>query len=274
MTTVLDTALHTVSTHSHAPKSNPDDFALAAHAILEHDTPTNLTVPGLDWRDLELIREGIFRFDEEVPREKQSCWMINVPRDPDYQEPDDGVIRKNTYDKKLYLHLRASTRFLLRERGVELSDWQVEWFEAGLRVREACIAAFGKVASHMDEISPGRSFYRRFTAAREEHCLRVLKYEAHYGTIATPHTDRSSLVGHLDESAPGLYGLHSGEKGHKTPYPTPKGRDILIFTGDQLEKITQGTVPALLHGVDNFAPDAERYALVFFGKMYGVNGVE
>jgi isopenicillin N synthase-like dioxygenase len=247
-----------------------------AQAILARDTPATIDVPGLDKRDADSIFAGLARWDDETPRDKQHDWMLFCNRDPDYLEADDGVIRKNATDQKIFLHWRPSTEnLLLSMSGIALEPWQKDWFAACERMHAACVARLLSIAEAMDAEWQGCRFADRVRAGARQHVLRALKYEPKVekqavaakraDEFARTHTDRCGITFHIAESCDGLYAMRGREKRRFSTAETP---NVLCFSGLQLEKITLGAVPALYHGVDDRTDGSERrFALVFFGKL-------
>lgn len=228
--------------------------------------PCILEVPGLREPDITRARLSFMRFETEVPREMQNHWMLHVPRDPHFDEPDDGAIRKKGKDWKLFFHYRPNTEeILLREHGITLTSWQKDWFLSMNRIWHACTEAHLAFADRLDHIDPGHGLFRRALAYRHQNCLRLLSYEPRKGTIATIHTDRCAITQHIAESAPGLRTYQEDQ-----PYDeeTPRLPNVLVFSGDQFSRITKDNVPALRHSVEDTSRGKyRRFAMVFFGKM-------
>jgi isopenicillin N synthase-like dioxygenase len=207
------------------------------------------------------------RFDKEVPREEQMKWKLHVPRDPEYDEPDDGIIRKDATDIKGYIHWRLDTEMLFSMHGIALTAWQRDWLRVFPRVYARCVESQYAIAQAMDTLRPGYGFAARYMDAtrHNQHCIRILKYERREGTVAHRHTDRDALTDHLAESADGL---HACRGDTRTLCPTPAAPGSTLFTGRQLAAITDGALPALEHEVDDTTGGSkERWAVVFFGKM-------
>jgi isopenicillin N synthase-like dioxygenase len=210
-------------------------------------------------------QSGLFRFDAEVPREIQSHWEFHVERDKEFDEPDDGVLRKAKTDWKVFLHWRPDLADLLATRGVTLSPWQKDWFEHCRRIHAACSISLLALTQKMDAIRPGFGFARRFAECSDPPVLRILKYEPREGDLARCHTDRCGITFHIAESAPGLEGREGWDW---MPYRSPESPEVLCFPGKQLESITQGSIPALYHQVvDTTRGSRARWAMVFFGKL-------
>lgn len=238
-----------------------------AIALLSGGAPISLHIDGLLREDVARATEGLFRFDAETPRETQKLWEVHVPRDPDYDEPDDGVIRKDGIDQKIYLHWRPDLEVLLHERGITLTGEQEEWFAHCARIHAACCRSLLEVTLRMDHMRPGYHFAERIRGAMDQHCLRILKYYRREkpGPLARTHTDRNGITFGIDASADGF----CAQLGWDTvPCPAPALPQVICFSGSQLEKITEGAVRALHHKVvDIHNGTRERSAMVFFGKM-------
>ncbi|MEA2701769.1 MAG: 2OG-Fe(II) oxygenase superfamily [Candidatus Parcubacteria bacterium] len=243
------------------------DHADAATAILSRETPKpiGIRIQGLRPGDVKVAKNGLIRFNSEVSPEQQIAWALNVPRDPEFDEEDDGIILKDENDRKNYLHYRPDLeKLLLALRGITPTRWQREWFAACNRIRTACVTHLIGLARQMDVVRPGYGFEERVTDYSDQHVVRVLNYVPREGIIAKPHTDRCAITFHLAESAPGLCAYNVYER---RPYATPKTPCALCFSGQQLERVTRGAVPAVYHEVENNTPGRMRWALVFFGKM-------
>ncbi|HVW82800.1 MAG TPA: 2OG-Fe(II) oxygenase family protein [Candidatus Paceibacterota bacterium] len=237
----------------------------AAIALLARETPILLRVDGLERVDVLGAKDGLFRFDAETPRELQQRWEFHIPRDPEYDEPDDGIIRKAKTDWKVFLHYRRDLRAHLHARNVTLLPWQEEWFASCERIHIACTNSLVELAGKMDLMRPGYRFAERVHAAMDQHVLRILKYEPREGDLARCHTDRCAVTFHIAESADGL---HSRQGWDWMPVKTPLSPGVLCFSGKQLESVTEGAVPALYHEVvDTTGGSRARWAMVFFGKM-------
>lgn len=242
-----------------------DGHICAAQAILARETPAPILIPGLRLKDIRLAKDGLIRFDAEVPLEEQAAWALTLPRDPEFDEQDDGVTRKDGTDKKIFLHYRPDLEEqLFAQSGITLLDWQKEWLAACNRIRNVCVKHLIQLARQMDILRPGYEFEKRVMDYVDQCLVRVLKYVPREGIIAKPHTDRSAITFHLAESASGLCSISGFET---YPHATPKTPSALCFTGQQLERITEGAVPSVWHKVENNTPDRERWAIVFFGKM-------
>lgn len=238
-------------------------FRYAAKAMKHNQCPVLMEVPGLKAADIVAVREGLWRFDRELPRSAQRAWELHLPRDPEYDEPDDGAIRKQDKDWKLFFHYRSDLKDQLSKRGMELSPWQHEWFEDMQRLLSVCSEALIAYAERIDAICPGHDFTKRAKRARHLNLLRTLKYVPRKGVLAKQHTDRDAITFHMAESAPGLR-VMSGKE-----LPSPVAPQVLVFPGDQIERITRGALRACSHSVIDMTGGAEeRFAMVFFGKMH------
>ncbi len=241
----------------------------AANSLLYGDVPCRLLVPGLRAEDITAAHTGLFRFDMETPTSEQHRWSIQVPRDPEFPDDiDDGVNRKTGHgglDQKIFLHYRPDLWELLAERHIELELWQSEWLAACGRIWQACTAALEELVREMDRTLGRFGLVDRLGNAPDNHCLRVLKYAPRTGSLASGHYDRCGITFRIAESHSGFYTRHGWEQ---QVQPAPQTPEVSCFTGEQLERITEGAVPRLWHGaVDTTEGVAERWAIVFFGKF-------
>jgi len=247
------------------------NFRYAAREVLAGNGPVTMEVPGFSSYNAAGAREGLWRFALELSLEEKRRWEIEVPRDPKFPEPDDGAVFKKRSDKKLddkwYLHFRPELARLLREmRGIRLTPWQEEWFGHLNQLWHAAERAHLEYATAVDQLQPEVQFVERIgRIGTDQHVLRLLRYEPHSGTIAEWHADRNATTFHMAESAPGL----RVKKGWDViPQASPEPPEVLVFSGDQLAKVTQNSVPAVHHVVvDSTGGLEERFAMVFFGKM-------
>lgn len=241
----------------------------AAEAMFDERTPHPVPVAGLCAEDIEIAHVGLFAFDKRYSRENQQRWLLTIPRDPDYLEPDDGVIRKCATDRKVYLHYRPDLEAHLAKQDVLLTGNERRWFSACNSIRDACVSSLVLLARAMDEVSPGFQFEERVCDAESElhHVLRVLKYDAQDGQIAVDHTDRCAITLRLSESMSGFC-AYIGPNKEKMVIDFPARGFAHCFPGDQLARLTGDRPPALKHGVVNSDPAHSRWAVVFFGKMY------
>lgn len=239
----------------------------AKKLLLNPGRVVSLEVPGVTERRVLSLYEGLVAFDHQVPRDEQLRWEVHVPRDPKHDEPDDGAIRKSGQDHKLYFHYRPDVEQLLKEKnGVTLSPDQQEWLKYMRQVWDACADAHLEYARKLDHHCPGYEFEKRAERSQHLSCLRILKYELRAGTLAKEHTDRDAVTFHLDESLPGLYTTRGDVVRQEESPALP---NVLVFAGDQIAEITQGKVPACIHGVkDTTNGKRVRFASVFFAKMY------
>lgn len=236
------------------------------------DVPFTRTVPGLRPKDIAMVQQGLARFESETPPTIKNLWEIHVHRDPDYDEPDDGVIRKigkDGQDRKLFLHYRPNLSGLLTSNGTRLKLWQCAWLAACSRIWAACATAMDELAREMDDARPGFRFAERVTEYRSQHVLRVVKYDPRPTSLADTHTDRSAITFGMAESHPGFYVMNDWNLRFCSAPVTP---EVNCFAGDQLERITRGGIRRIWHGADDSSGGAEaRFAVVFFGKMYPGN---
>lgn len=242
----------------------------AGRAFLKGQQPCVLEVPGLRSPDVGLALSLFRQFETDVPQREQKRWEIHIPRDPHFDEPDDGAIRKDGKDgkdDKLYFHYRPGIERLLGDRGIVLASWQQEWFHRMNRIWDACTEAHLAFAHRLDRLLPdGHELYRRALEGQSENCLRLLSYVPHRGTLAKRHTDRCAITFHIAESAPGLRTYQGAEYFDEE---MPQLPNVLTFSGDQFARITGNRVPALVHSVEDMARGRyRRSAMVFFGKMY------
>lgn len=244
------------------------DFSRAAKAVLENQEPTIVEVPGLRSEQIHTVCSGLDRFDQELSRSLQSVWALKIPRDPKYDEEDDGAIRKELpSDWKLFFHYRPDLQALLADKkGISLSAWQEQWFYHMQSVWMRCSDAFLRLAKEMDAMSPGYHFHQRAAIWQHLNCLRVLRYEKHAGLLAVRHTDRSALTFALFESSEGLRSTR-GLEVHELRHPIPP--KVMVFAGDQVACITSDGIKRCWHEVEDRTGGTEiRRSLVFFGKMY------
>ncbi|MDO8408414.1 MAG: 2OG-Fe(II) oxygenase family protein [bacterium] len=231
--------------------------------------PFTRVVHGLRRADIATVQRGLSRFDSEEPPTIQRTWEVHVPRDPAYDEPDDGVIRKvgrDGQDRKLFLHYRHNLSGLLTSKGIRLKLWQCTWLAACSRIWTACATATDELAREMDEARPDFRFAERVAEYRDQHVLRVVRYDPRPNGLANEHSDRSAVTFRIVESHAGFY----AKDGWGRIYlPTPATPEVDCFAGDQLEHITKGGIRRVWHGADDTTGGtATRFAVVFFGKMY------
>lgn len=242
-------------------------FANAAIAMLDNQGPVTMKVPGLCSIDIAQACEGLKRFDR-LSRDEQARWMLHEPRDPKYDEPDDGAIRKEPpHDWKLYFHYRRDLEALLHaRRGIALTWGQRKWFRQMERIWKACTCALHGYARELDRLAPGYDFEQRALQWEHLNVLRLLRYVPHAGTLAKWHTDRDAITFHIAESAQGLRSTRGWEV---VEQKTPQAPEVLVFAGDQLDQITHGAIQRCHHAVeDTTGGTRERFAMVFFGKFY------
>ena len=233
------------------------------------DHPFLIPMSALCTIDVAAACDGLLRFDAEVPHELRPAWTFNVPRDPEYDEPDDGIIEKHGVNRKVYLHYRADLQQLLDKRGIVLTNWQREWLESCGHLYSVCMNSMRRLAVILDALWPGFDFAKRESRYRSQHVLRVLKYDPSQSQLAKAHSDRSAITFRIAESHPGFYAM---EGWNRRFYDAPTTPEVDCFAGDQLERITRGGIRRVWHGADDSTGGAEaRFAVVFFGKMYPGN---
>lgn len=240
-----------------------------AKEILAGNSPATMEVPDLSSTNIDAAFVGLRQFDQEVDRPTQKHWEIYTPRDPQYLESDDGAIRKEPpSDWKLFFHYRPDlARLLSGLQRVSLNKWQQEWFAHMDAIWYACTQAHRAYARELDALQPGFRFEKRAELWQHLNCLRLLRYVPHKGShLAKPHTDRSATTFHVAESRSGFETRHGfATKAHESPTAS----DVLVFTGDQMEVITRGGIQRRWHQVvDTSKGEEERFAMVFFCKMY------
>jgi isopenicillin N synthase-like dioxygenase len=244
------------------------NFANAAMGMIQNEGPVTMEVPGLFKSDIDAARQGLERFDRELSRAEQARWQLHLLRDPKYDEPDDGAIRKEPpADWKLFFHYRRDLAEQLKVHGIELNQWQQDWFESMHDIWHKCTTALDDYALELDRLCPGYHFSERHAhQGTNLNVLRILRYVPHAGILAKEHTDRAGITFHIAESEPGLRSL----KGRKVREErTPETPNVLVFAGDQLDAITRGEIQHCWHTVEDTTDGtAERFAMVFFGKFW------
>jgi hypothetical protein len=234
-----------------------------AQALFRSATPALMEVQNLYADDIEAVRKGLWQFDNELSRQEQETWALHVVRDPEYDEPDDGAIRKQGTDWKIFFHYRADLEaMLLTKRGITLTQWQREWFRHMHRLLSACNRTTQRLVQRLDKLYPGHRFEQRYLATEHLNVLRTLKYVPRAGVLAKLHTDRCGITFHIAESASGL------KVESEMPLESPQAPHVLVFPGDQFTRITGGKVPACRHTVvDTTGGTEERFAMVYFAKF-------
>jgi isopenicillin N synthase-like dioxygenase len=227
-----------------------------------------MEVEGLAYSHIDGAFRGIQRFDLEIPRIVQKRrWGFVTAYPGEKREKDGGAVRKRRTDWKLFFHFRPDVRKELRSRhGIQLNQWQREWFDYMEWIWNTCTAHHFACAREMDRLLPGYDFHERAQHSMQANCLRSLLYDPREGVVATRHTDRDALTQHIAESAPGLW---AGNGKRMRPYRSPMTPQVLVFPGDQLALITNGKTHATEHQVEDTTDGKhQRFAMVFFGKMY------
>ena len=246
-------------------KQNYND---AARAILGNEWSAPLEIPGLLSSNILAEMNGLARFNRTVPLEEQERWKVWVPRNPKYDEPDDGAIRKKPpNDWKLFFHYRSDLEELLfQHNGITLSSWQKAWFRSLGHTLDVCNGALQAFAEELDYVQPGFNFKERAGRERHLNVVRVLQYEPRPGTLAKIHTDRTALTFTLGESTPGL---HFSRGLETKAVSCPQAPQTLLFPGDHFEMITRGAVARTYHLVHDQTNGATiRSSVVFFGSFY------
>lgn len=95
------------------------------------------------------------------------------------------------------------------------------------------------------------------------HSLRAIAYKRPKAdqNVAGYHYDRNFITASGYESHPGLNLVINGAK---IPYDYKEGK-VLLFLGDKAEKLTDGKLKGMVHGVDVLEKGTQRDAIVFFG---------
>jgi len=242
---------------------------MTVKAPFSGNVPFARIVRGLHLKDVVAVQRGLARFDSEAPPTIKNLWEIHVRRDPKYDEPDDGIIRRigqDGQDHKVFLHYRPDLPQLLAGSGIRLKLWQCTWFAACGRIWTACAVATDELAKEMDKMRPGFRFAERAAQYRDQHVLRVIKYDQRPNRLADEHSDRSAITFRIAESHPGFY---TKDGWNRQFYDAPATPKVDCFAGDQLEHITRGGIRRVWHGADDSTGGAEtRSVVVFFGKMY------
>ena len=238
----------------------------AATALLEGAVPHLTRVNGLAPTSVEKAVGGFLDFLAHNPSSVIDDWKIVTPRDPEDPAADDGFVRKDETDRKIYFHFRPDLETLLfRQRDIRLTPAEEAWFAACLDIHQACSRALLELAQEMDELRPGYDLAERARRGAWLNVLRIMRYDAGYETIGRMHTDRNAMSFHIAESHPGFETVHGFETKHWT---SPHPPQVLAFTGKNLERITRGAVRALWHGAkDQRASSEPRWVMVFFGHL-------
>lgn len=247
--------------------TSPHTVALA---IASGDAPEYLQVPGLTRAMIEANIAGFLAFLKEVPRDEQQRWRIHVPRDPMFDEADDGFLRKDEEgkesDRKALFHIRADTLELLERQGVSVSERWRKWIEGCIHVRALCEMQAFALAEAIDRIMPGMRLVERMldAAATNPGMYRIGVYEPGGTGYAKAHLDRNFLTMHLGSSHPGLY--------FRTRHGDfdaidPESGEALAFPSAKLARLSNGRIPALMHGSKPCVTDANRWFAVYFPQI-------
>lgn len=214
---------------------------------------------------MQVVAHGMSLFDTRVPRDEQARWAIKVPRDPDHDEYDDGVIRKSNdkpSDQKLVLHARPELPHLLQKNGVTLTEDLCAWIGAAILLRNSIHETFVQFAHAIDEVCSGHCLVERIfetEAGTLTSLARANLYESNGRGYAREHTDRNGATITIGESSPGLYFI-----GHPDPPPLPPNHGM-VFPGQLMERITRGEVKATWHGARTRRACGPSWSQVFFG---------
>lgn len=247
--------------------TSPHSVALA---FVGGDVPEYLHVPGLTRGMIEANIAGFIAFLKEVPRDEQARWQIHVPRDPMFDEPDDGFLRKDDDDKesdrKALFHIRPDTLQLLEKKGVVVSDRWRRWIEDCMYVRELCEMQAFALAQAIDQIMPGMRLTERMLESTSTNpgMYRIGVYEPGGTGYAKEHVDRNFLTMHLGASHPGLY---FKTKHGEFPGTDPESGEALAFPSAKLSRLSGGRIPALKHGSKPCATSANRWFAAYFPQI-------
>ena len=241
-------------------------FERAAAALLAAQHPHLAAVPDLDPGLPGAVARGLERLLASRDPASLAAWCVHTARDPEYPEPDDGLIRKDAFDRKCYFHFRPDLQYLLHAKnGVSLTETERIWFDACMALHARCANAAKMIARGMDRQRPGFAFEARLNAHADQHTLRIVRYDAGYTTAARWHVDRCAFTLHVAESEPGLV-VRAGWD--EQLCASPRAPNVMLFSGKTLERITRGAIPALWHGAkDQSRCTRPRWAIVFFAKM-------
>jgi len=219
----------------------------------------------------ELIQSVVYGWGKflELPPNIKNQWCFGDNR---------GLVRRRggLHDpNKDFFHIHAGEWGLRRSlgvRGVKLNLEQSAFLTSCEKYYSVCLEAVLELARLIDEEIPDLHLVKRLNDRRSlrQHVLRLLWYgptEKKGEVRAKRHPDKSCITLHSYENIPGL---QVRDRTKDTPYYTEEG-SALVFAGDKLERVTEGTIPTVWHGA--FAPEnAERseprVVLVFFSHIY------
>jgi hypothetical protein len=228
-----------------------------------------MSVPDLSASLIKHVVEGFDDFlNSRLPKERLR-WSLDIDRDPEPREQDDGYVRKDGErgaDRKGFFHYRSDFESqLLRATGIRPTNIERIWLQACQDLLTTCSCALLRLAREMDREQPGFDFAERTTGLAHLHVIRIVRYDAGYQSLARMHQDRCAITFHLAESEPGL---EVREGFGKKLCVSPKAPQVLTFPGGMLEHITEGAIPALWHGArEQSGSSKSRWVVVFFGKM-------
>lgn len=239
-----------------------------ARAFLEGNVPSVLHVPGAHTSLVHYAATGFVDWLARVPLAEQKRWTLHVPRNPEMDEPDDGVIWRTderSTDQKVFLHVREDLmELLLTKNDVEVGEPWRSWLLACDQLREACLSTAYRLASALDHEAPELHVVDRLRAAETGPCsslLRVLQYENGESGFAKPHVDRNGFSFALGASDNGLFFPREGERFHPE---TAISEHSLVFPGAQLATASGGRIQACVHGSDPVKGSHKRWAVVCF----------
>lgn len=251
----------------HAGQPGGDNIDSVARLFLEGESPARLHVPHAYARRVHYAALGLGDWLCRVPKEEQKRWTVHVPRNPEWDEPDDGAIFRHdgrVSDQKVFFHVRSDLEENLLANGIRIEEPWRSWIIGCNLLREAVVKTAGRLALTIDRLSPGMKLYDRLQEAERSDfssVLRVLSYEMGEAGHAKPHFDRNGLSFQLGASDDGLY---FGTDEAKRRAERPKDEEAIVFPGTQLEKVSNGLIRAARHGSEPATGSCRRWSVVCF----------
>ena len=207
------------------------------------------------------------------PKSDRERWTMGNPEDP-----DDGYIYRDGshgHDlKKHFFHFNpgvlADLMGVSNFQESEMSHWLIRCHA----IFDACVHQLDRLAHELDAVMPGYNFgeHVRSPISSGLGKLRFLYYGACENAkdgdiVAKVHGDHSFITLHLTDSHTGM--VWYDHDGQEHVYQEKPGY-TLAFAGKKMERLTEGQIPAIRHGVRHFdaaADDRNRSSLVFFGHI-------
>lgn len=221
-----------------------------------------------DFENLLSSQAEVYKFIRDNNLQDTYCIDSNS-READ--DTDRGFLERREEnggkDNKDCVHYRLTTRAELEyklRREITIEDLVDKYLVIARKVYSSLYKLATEIITEVDRRIPQFNILKEFLnpEATDLNTLRTIKYLMSKidKLVAAFHYDRNFMTMAAYESHQGLY---IEENNKLVPYVHKEGK-VLVFFSQKAEEFTNGTLKAIVHGVNVFKEGIERLAVILF----------